>query len=83
MHHSVISCVSVLLFSLFLSIVHYVHCRNPLVRQTKNGPVEGVEMETISGQTFYAFKTIPYANPPITGRDPYTGEIVDRRFKVR
>lgn len=25
---------------------------------------------------------VPFASPPITGTDPYTGEEVDRRFKV-
>lgn len=41
-------------------------------------------MEEISslGQTYYAFRGVPFAEPPITGVDPYTGEYVDRRFKV-
>lgn len=53
-----------------------------LVRQTANGPVEGVELSTFLGQKYYAFRGIPFAAPPIFGIDPYTGEKVDRRFKV-
>lgn len=55
---------------------------SPLIRQTTHGPVEGVELTTSLGQKYYAFRGIPFAEPPITGVDPYTGEIVDRRFKV-
>lgn len=55
----------------------------PTFRQTSHGPVEGIEEETVFGQKYYAFRGIPYAAPPITGIDPYTGEKVDRRFKVR
>lgn len=60
-----------------------VHC-NPatLIRRTLNGPVEGVERVSSLGQKYYAFEGIPYAAPPITGMDPYTGKQVDRRFKV-
>lgn len=65
-----------------LLMLQYVTCARPTLRQTVNGPVEGVEMRTSSGKPLYAFISIPYANPPITGRDPYTGEVVDRRFKV-
>lgn len=61
----------------------YVQSAQPTLRQTVNGPVQGIEMTTSFGEIFYAFKSIPYAKPPITGRDPYTGEMVDRRFKVR
>ena len=66
-----------------LSSVQCVQNTSPTIRQTVNGPVEGVEMNTTFGVIFYAFKAIPYAKPPITGKDPYTGEMVDRRFKVR
>lgn len=55
----------------------------PLIRQTANGVVEGNERTSSLGQKYYAFYGIPYAAPPITGIDPYTGEKVDRRFKVR
>lgn len=53
------------------------------VRQTANGPVEGLGETSALGQQYYAFRGIPFAEPPITGTDPYTGEEVDRRFKVR
>lgn len=66
-----------------LSLLLTVQCARLTVRQTVNGPVEGVEMTTSFGETFFAFKSIPYAKPPITGRDPHTGEMVDRRFKVQ
>lgn len=56
---------------------------SPTIRQTENGPVEGVEKISSLKQNYYAFKGVPFAEPPITGRDPYTGELVDRRFKVR
>lgn len=55
---------------------------SPLIRQTANGLVEGIEQVSSLGQKYYAFKGIPFAAPPITGIDPYTGERVDRRFKV-
>lgn len=78
MHHLIIFCATASLSTLLT-----VQCEQPLLRQTVNGPVEGVEMNTTFGLIFYAFKSIPYASPPITGRDPYTGKMVDRRFKVR
>lgn len=58
------------------------HSRSPLLRDTTHGPVEGVELTSSLGQKYYAFRGIPFAEPPITGVDPHTGEIVDRRFKV-
>lgn len=68
----------------FLSLfVLSVQCNHLLVRQTANGPVEGIEQTSSLGQKYYSFKGIPFAEPPITGEDPYTGEKVDRRFKVR
>lgn len=69
--------------SFIVIIVQYVFCDIPTIRQTWNGPVEGVELLSSLGQKYYAFKGIPYAEAPITGTDPYTGEQVDRRFKVR
>lgn len=52
------------------------------VRQTSNGPVEGTIKISSLGKKYYAFLGIPYAEVPITGIDPYSGEQVDRRFKV-
>lgn len=54
-----------------------------IIRQTYNGPVEGFEEISLLKQKYNAFKGIPFAEPPITGTDPYTGKQVDRRFKVR
>lgn len=54
----------------------------PTIRQTLYGPVEGITEISVFGQKYYAFIGIPFAEPPITGRDPYTGKQVDRRFKV-
>lgn len=74
-------------FLSFLSLLLLLNvaCNNNLstVRQTKNGPIQGIEMTSSLGQKYYAFKGIPYAEPPISGMDPYTGEQVDRRFKVQ
>lgn len=66
---------------LFLSF-SLVFSEKPTVRLTKNGPVEGLEMTSALGQKYYGFRGIPYAESPITGIDPHTGETVDRRFKV-
>lgn len=65
-----------------LLVIQSVYCNSPTVRQTANGPVEGIELNSSLGQMYYAFKGVPYAEPPITGGDPYTGENIDRRFKV-
>lgn len=54
----------------------------PTIRQTTNGPIEGIQQTSRLGQTYYAFHSIPYGEAPITGIDPYTGKPVDRRFKV-
>lgn len=75
-----------ILFSVLASlsvIVLNVHGNPSTIRQTANGPVEGVEQTTSLGQKYYAFKGIPYAEAPVTGVDPYTSEDVDRRFKVQ
>lgn len=74
------------LFFTFLTFQFFiisVLCSSPTIRQTRNGPVEGIEQTSIFGQKYHAFLGIPFAEPPITGLDPYTGEQVDRRFKVR
>lgn len=74
------------LFGISMQIVLFALSVNSdllTVRQTTNGPIEG-KVETSSlGKKYYAFKGIPYAEAPITGRDPNTGEKVDRRFKVK
>lgn len=77
-------CRKIWISFLSLLLLLYVGCNNlSTVRQTKNGPIQGIEMTSSLGQKYYAFKGIPYAEPPITGIDPYTGEQVDRRFKVQ
>lgn len=52
------------------------------IRETSNGPVDGIERISSMRQKYYAFLGVPFAEPPITGADPYTGRPVDRRFKV-
>lgn len=54
----------------------------PTIRQTANGPVEGIEKISSLGQKYYSFRGVPFAEAPITGKDPYTSEQVDRRFKA-
>lgn len=70
-------------WTIILLLVVDVFGNPATVRQTINDPVEGVERISSLGQRYYAFEGIPYAEPPITGIDPYTGEPVDRRFKVK
>lgn len=74
-------------FLLSFALIHLftlrtVHSDSSPVRQTTNGPVEGIELRSSLGQKYYAFKGVPFAEPPITGKDPYTGKHIDRRFKV-
>lgn len=59
------------------------HHTSPLIRLTANGPVQGIEQISSLGQKYYSFRGIPFAAPPITGIDRFTGKSVDRRFKVR
>lgn len=67
-----------------LLILLKVQCEQQrIIRQTQNGPVEGLEQISVLNQRYYSFRGIPYAEPPITGIDPYTGERIDLRFKVR
>lgn len=73
-----IVCVVIVL----LSVAHCMRCNSETLRKTANGPVKGIDRISSLGQKLYAFKGIPFAEPPITGIDPYTGERVDRRFKV-
>lgn len=70
-----------ILLSLIFLVIN-VYCAPPTVRQTNHGSVEGIEQTSSLGQKYYAFRGIPFAEAPITGKDPYTGEEVDRRFKV-
>lgn len=69
--------------TLLLLNVYDVYKYWPTVRHTANGPVAGIQQTSSLGQEYYAFKGVPYAEPPITGKDKYTDEYVDRRFKVR
>lgn len=54
----------------------------PAIRVTQNGPIVGMEKISVLNRKYYAFKGVPFAAPPITGIDPYSGEQVDRRFQV-
>lgn len=63
-------------------LLSLIVCDSNPIRRTANGPVEGIELTSLMGQKYYAFRSVPYAEAPITGKDPYTGEEVDRRFKV-
>lgn len=74
--------VTYLLLALSINILNVVSSSSPTIRQTLNGPVEGIVQTSVLGQSYYAFLGIPFAEPPITGVDPYTGGRVDRRFKV-
>lgn len=78
MYRPILNWLSSLLLALSVS-----SNESPTIRQTTNGPIEGVEETSSLGLKYYAFRGIPFAEPPITGTDPYTGEEVDRRFKVR
>lgn len=72
-----------LVILLILLFARNVSCNLPTIRQTQNGPVEGIKLVSSLRQSYYAFKGIPFAEPPITGTDPYTKQKVDRRFKVQ
>lgn len=65
-----------------LLIVSNVCCDSMTVKQTSAGPVEGIEQTSSLGRMYVAFRGVPFAESPITETDPYTGEQVDRRFKV-
>lgn len=69
--------VCVLLGILFLNF-----SVNGSIRQTANGAVEGIERISSFGKKYFSFRGIPYAEAPISGIDPYSGDTVDRRFKV-
>ena len=66
----------------FFVFVPNLLCNPSLIKQTLNGPIKGIELTSSLGQKYLAFKGVRYAMPPITGFDPFTGEKVDRRFKV-
>lgn len=69
---------------LLLFVLNFMHGVKPktIIAQTANGPIEGIEQISSLKQKYYAFRGVPFAEAPITGVDPYTGEHVDRRFKV-
>lgn len=46
-------------YSLFFSVSHEIEIK------TKQGILDGFEMESRNGTTFYAFLGIPYAKPPV------------------
>lgn len=69
-------------FLIMTVIIQRVDSEMLPVRQTANGPVEGTIKTSSLGNQYYALMGIPYAEVPITGIDPYSGEHVDRRFKV-
>lgn len=69
------------IFVFYFVLVLSVSCFG-LIRHTVNGPIDGILQTSSLGQKYFAFKGIPYAEPPITGID-YDGKFVDRRFKVR
>lgn len=71
-----------LIFVSLLLFTQNVYGSTPTLRMTTNGLVEGIEQTSILGQKFYSFRGIPFAAPPITGIDRFTGKFVDRRFKV-
>lgn len=72
-----------LLSTISFLFVTNVRVDPPTMRQTLYGPVEGAIEISVLNQTYYSFRGIPFAEPPITGFDAYTSEFVDRRFKVR
>lgn len=76
-------CVRLTTFLYTLFKVNVYCIQSNLVRMTENGPVQGIEKTSALGQKYYSFRGVPFAAPPITGVDPYTGLKVDRRFKVR
>lgn len=68
--------------SLVIVFIQNVRCSPSTIRQTLNGPIEGIELMSSLGQKYLAFKGVRYAMPPITVVHPITGDRVDRRFKV-
>lgn len=68
--------------STLLIMILNVYCDPMTVKQTTAGPVEGILQTSSLGQQYIAFRGIPFASAPITGLDPFSGEEVDRRFKV-
>jgi carboxylesterase type B len=62
-------------FVSFLCLLHacYLTERLPLATIPKLGQVRGSKMVSVSGKMFYAFRGIPYAQPPVG----------DLRFRVR
>lgn len=73
---------SILIWFSLIFIFESAYCVSPTIRNTSNGPIEGIELITSLGQSYYAFKGVRFAEAPITGIDPLSGALVDRRFKV-
>lgn len=46
--------------SILLLFALGVHCDPATLRQTLNGPVQGVERTSVLGQKYYAFEGIPF-----------------------
>lgn len=74
--------ILICLLSILLLVLGVSSNNLPTIRQTTNGPIEGLEEISSLGQKYYSFRGIPFAEPPITGLDVRTGRAVDRRFKV-
>jgi carboxylesterase type B len=51
----------------FLCLLHacFVTERLPMVTIPKLGQVRGSKMVSVAGKMFYAFRGIPYAQPPV------------------
>lgn len=64
------------------TLASLVYCNSLTIRQTNNGPVEGLEETSVLAKKYYSFRGVPYAEVPVTGFDPHTFAEVDRRFKV-
>lgn len=70
-------------FPIIFIVIAIAHCTlQTTIRRTTNGPIEGIVQNSSLGQSYYAFKGVRFAEAPITGIDPLTGQKVDRRFKV-
>ena len=76
MHCSILIWFSIIFFSA------NVNGNPPTIRITTNGLIEGVVLRSSLNQNYYAFRGVRYAEAPITGTDPLSGQKVDRRFKV-
>ncbi|KAL1506637.1 hypothetical protein ABEB36_005962 [Hypothenemus hampei] len=64
---------TMLLFHIFFNIIFF----NSQQVNTKDGPINGIAQKTISGKTYYAFYSIPYAKPPVGTRRYQPPELTD------